>query len=137
MEFKGIRGFVQMARARNLTRVAGKSNIPKAAHSHSLRRLEDAHEVKLFIRSARGLILTDAGRAYLETCRLIFDSCEVAASAAQRAHNSVSGKIRIPPLSSERRSRVPPRFTWRRCIQGWISRYACIPATSFSSTSSI
>ena len=95
VEFKDIRGFVQIARAGSLTRAARESNIPKATLSHNLRRLEDALEVELFIRSARGLTLTDAGNAYLENCSRIFDSCDVAASAAQRAHSSVSGKIRI------------------------------------------
>lgn len=95
VELKDISGFVQIARAGSLTQAARESNVPKATLSHNLRRLEDALEVELFVRSSRGLTLTDAGKAYLENCRRIFDSCEMAASAAQRAHSLVSGKIRI------------------------------------------
>ncbi|WP_323779146.1 LysR family transcriptional regulator [Leisingera sp.] len=95
VELKDISGFIQIARAGSLTRAARETNIPKATLSHSLRRLEDTLEVELFTRSVRGLTLTDAGKAYLDNCKRIFHSCEVAASAAQRAHSSVSGRIRI------------------------------------------
>jgi len=94
-ELKDINAFVQIARAGSLTRAARETNIPKATLSHNLRRLEDALEVELVKRFSRGLFLTDAGRAYLENCNRIFDSCEIAASAAQRAHNKLSGKVRI------------------------------------------
>ena len=94
-DLKHIRAFVQIARAGSLTRAARDTNIAKATLSHNLRRLEDALEVELLTRSARGLVLTDAGRAYLENCNRIFESCEIAESAAQRAHNTVSGKVRI------------------------------------------
>ena len=95
VELKDINGFVHLARAGTLTQAARDANLPKATLSQSLRRLEDTLSVELFIRSARGLTLTDSGRAYLENCQRIFDSCEMAASAAQRAHSSISGMVRI------------------------------------------
>lgn len=51
--------------------------------------------MELFVRKHRGLELTDAGREYLDNCVAIFDSCENAASAAQRAHSSISGSVRV------------------------------------------
>jgi len=95
VDLKYIRAFVQIARSGSLTRAARDTNIAKATLSHNLRRLEDALEVELLTRSSRGLVLTDAGHAYLENCNCIFESCEIAESAAQRAHNTVSGKARI------------------------------------------
>lgn len=95
VELKDIGGFVQIARSGSLTRAAREAGVPKATLSHNLRRLEDALGVELFIRGARGLTLTDAGKAFHEHCKRIFDSCEVAVSAAQRAHSSISGKIRL------------------------------------------
>ena len=94
-ELKDIHCFVQVARAGSLTRAAATTNIPKATLSHNLRRLEDALDVELFVRGSRGLTLTDAGKAYLESCSRIFDTCESAASAAQRAHSAISGKVKI------------------------------------------
>ncbi len=95
VELKDISGFVQIARSGSLTRAAREANIPKATLSHNLRRLEDAIGVELFIRGARGLKLTDAGKALHDHCNRIFDSCEVAVSAAKRAHSSIGGKIRL------------------------------------------
>ncbi len=90
-----IRAFRQIARAGSLSRAAVTYNIPKATLSHHLRRLEDALKVELFIRKAKGLELTDAGKQYLDHSAAIFESCENAASAAQRAHSTISGRIKI------------------------------------------
>ena len=95
LELKDINGFVHIVRAGNLSRASKETNVPKATLSHNLRRLEDALGVELCIRSSKGLTLTDAGRAFLEHCPQIFESCELASSAAQRAHSSIGGKIRL------------------------------------------
>lgn len=94
-ELKDVRGFVQIARAGSLTSAANESNIAKATLSNNLRRLEDALGVELFTRHKRGLKLTEAGRAFLDKSKRIFESCEIAANSAQRANNVVSGKLRI------------------------------------------
>ncbi|WP_246674620.1 LysR family transcriptional regulator [Mesorhizobium sp. B4-1-3] len=78
-----------------MSRAAHTYNVPKSTLSHHLQRLEDALQVQLFVRKSRGLELTDAGREYLDNCTAIFDSCENAASAAQRAHSSISGSVGV------------------------------------------
>lgn len=90
-----IRAFQQIARAGSLSRAALTYNIPKATLSHHLRRLEDALKVELFVRKAKGLELTDAGKQYLDHSAAIFESAENAAGAAQRAHSTISGRIKI------------------------------------------
>lgn len=99
-ELKDIRCFLAIARAGSISRAAASYNIPKATLSHHLRRLEDALQVELFVRKARGLELTEAGREFLDHSTLIFDSCETAVSAAQRAHSDISGRIRIVASSA-------------------------------------
>ncbi|MEO5757801.1 MAG: LysR family transcriptional regulator [Mesorhizobium sp.] len=94
-DLKDITAFLQIARAGSMTNAAATYNVPKATLSLHLRRLEDALQVELFIRKAKGLELTDAGKEYLDNCAAIFDSCENAAIAAQRAHSTISGRIRI------------------------------------------
>jgi DNA-binding transcriptional LysR family regulator len=94
-ELEDIRAFRQIARAGSLSRAATTYNIPKATLSHHLRRLEDSLKVELFIRRAKGLELTDAGKQYLDHSAAIFETCENAASAAQRAHSTISGRIKI------------------------------------------
>ena len=94
-ELEDINCFLQIARAGSMSRAAAANNLPKATLSHHLRRLEDALQVELFVRKPKGLELTDAGREYLNHCSAIFDSCENAASAAQRAHSTISGRVRL------------------------------------------
>lgn len=99
-ELKDIRCFLSIARAGSISRAAATYNIPKATLSHHLRRLEDALQVELFVRKAKGLELTDAGKEFLDHSSVIFDSCDNAVSAAQRAHSTISGSIRIVASSA-------------------------------------
>jgi DNA-binding transcriptional LysR family regulator len=99
-ELKDIRCFLSIARAGSISRAAATYNIPKATLSHHLRRLEDALQVELFVRKAKGLELTDAGKEFLDHSSVILDSCENAVSAAQRAHSTISGRIRIVASSA-------------------------------------
>lgn len=99
-ELKDIRCFLSIARAGSISRAATTYNIPKATLSHHLRRLEDALQVELFVRKAKGLELTDAGKEFLDHSAVIFDSCDNAVSAAQRAHSTISGRIRIVASSA-------------------------------------
>lgn len=99
-ELKDIRCFLSIARAGSISRASTTYNIPKATLSQHLRRLEDALQVELFVRKAKGLELTEAGREFLNHSAGIFESCENAVSAAQRAHLTMSGRIRIVASSA-------------------------------------
>lgn len=99
-ELKEVRNFVMLSRAGSISRAAIEFNIPKATISHHLRSLEDALEVELFIRKRRGLTLTDAGKEFLEHAHAILDSCDVATVAAQRAHGTLSGTLRVVASSA-------------------------------------
>ncbi|MBN9602055.1 MAG: LysR family transcriptional regulator [Afipia felis] len=90
-----VNSFMRIAQAGGMSRASNMFNVPKATLSHHLRRLEDALNVELFTRKAKGLELTDAGREFFAHCGKIFESCENAANAAQRAHSTVGGKVRI------------------------------------------
>ncbi|KKB86129.1 hypothetical protein VW29_04255 [Devosia limi DSM 17137] len=57
-------------------------------------------QVQLFVRKAKGLELTDAGKEFLDHAALIFESYENATNAAQRAHSDISGRIRIVASSA-------------------------------------
>ena len=94
-DLKDIECFMQVARTGSMTKAAQRSNVPKATLSLRIRNLEDALTVALFTRTQKGMVLTDAGKEYYANCSQIFESCDSAASAAQRAHSTVEGKIRI------------------------------------------
>lgn len=94
-ELNDISAFQQIARAGSISNAAAIYNVPKATLSLHLRRLEDALEVELFVRKARGLELTDAGKVFLDNCGSIFDICDYAVSATKRAHSTIGGRLRI------------------------------------------
>ena len=96
-ELKDISCFLWIARTGSISRAATTHNIPKATLSHHLRRLEDALQVELFVRKAKGLELTDAGKEFLDHSAAIFESCENAAIDWPRSRNRFASCPCDPP----------------------------------------
>jgi LysR family hca operon transcriptional activator len=90
MELRHLRYFVSVAEAGNLT-VAAKQKLhtTQPSLSRQIRDLEEEVGAQLLTRSARGIQLTPAGRAFLEHARLVLSQVEAASEAARRvAHPS-------------------------------------------------
>jgi LysR family hca operon transcriptional activator len=86
MELRHLRYFVAVAEAGSLT-VAAEQRLHTAQPSLSrqMRDLEYEVGVPLMVRSARGIELTPAGRAFLEHARLALGQTQAAIDAARRA----------------------------------------------------
>src|SRR5688572_10759240 len=86
MELRHLRYFVAVAEEGSLT-VAAERRLHTAQPSLSrqLRDLELEVGAQLFIRSSRGVELTQAGRAFLEHARLALQAAAEAVAAARRA----------------------------------------------------
>lgn len=69
MELRHLQHFLAVAEEQNFTRAALRVHIVQSALSTSIRALEDELQAKLFIRGARQVRLTPAGRAFLATAR--------------------------------------------------------------------
>jgi len=69
MDLNDIRAFVVAAQAGTLTAAAKEMQLPTSTISRSLTRLEKNLGVLLVQRSSRGIVLTDSGREYLQSCR--------------------------------------------------------------------
>ena len=68
-----LRSFEAAARHLNFSKAADELGVTPAAVSHQIKVLEDFLGVSLFRRTARGLLLTDEGQAYLPGVREGFD----------------------------------------------------------------
>ncbi len=68
-DLNDVRTFVYVAQAGTLTAAARELGLPASTISRSLTRLERSLDVLLVQRSPRGLILTDFGKEYLQSCR--------------------------------------------------------------------
>src|SRR6476469_7173059 len=85
MELRHLRYFVAVAEAGSLTVAAERIlHTSQPSLSRQIRDLEDEVHAPLLKRSARGIELTPAGRAFLDHARLVLSQVEVATEAARR-----------------------------------------------------
>jgi len=105
---KGIVPFVCAADAEGFTAAAVRLNLTSSAVSKSVARLERRFGVVLFERTTRRLTLTDAGRAFHETCtRILAELAEAEAVLAAQKREPV-GTVRVAlPASFGRLCVVP------------------------------
>ena len=90
MELRHLRYFVAVAEAGSLTVAAEqKLHTSQPSLSRQIRDLENEVGAQLLKRSARGIELTPAGRAFLDHAGSVLSQVEAAAEAASRvAHPS-------------------------------------------------
>ena len=85
MELRHLRYFVAVAEAGSLTVAAArKLHTSQPSLSRQIRDLEEEVGAQLLTRTARGIELTPAGRAFLEHARSVLAQVEAAAEAARR-----------------------------------------------------
>lgn len=86
MELRHLRYFVAVAEEGSLT-VAAERRLytSQPSLSRQIRDLEYEVGAQLFVRSARGIELTDAGKAFLDHARLALAQVDAARDAARRA----------------------------------------------------
>ena len=111
---KGLRAFEAAGRYLSFTRAAEELHVTQAAVSHQIKALETQLGVRLFRRAPRGLLLTDAGQAYLAEVREAFR--RLAQATDHLLARDVAGVLTVSVLPSfAARWLVPrlPRFSAR------------------------
>jgi DNA-binding transcriptional LysR family regulator len=88
MEIKGLRYFVSAATHLNFTKAAKECMITQTAMSLHISKLESELHMALFIRNNRNVILSTAGRVFLEQAEKILKDYE---DAVQLAYNASLG----------------------------------------------
>jgi len=73
MTLEQLRIFVAVAERQHVTRAAEALNITQSAVSAAIAALEARHDVRLFDRVGRGIVLNDVGRALLAEARVTLD----------------------------------------------------------------
>ncbi|MFF8833200.1 LysR family transcriptional regulator [Streptomyces sp. NPDC015131] len=95
MELRHLEHFVAVAEEGNVTRAAARLHLAQSGLSASVRALERELGAELFVRSARGVGLTDAGRALLREARRTLDSAAAAREAVAAVRDVVGGVLRV------------------------------------------
>ncbi|HWK65908.1 MAG TPA: LysR substrate-binding domain-containing protein [Rhizobiaceae bacterium] len=94
-----LKTFEAAARHESLAKAAAELNLTGSAVSHQIRRLEEALGCSLFVKSGRGVVLTDAGRIFAKTVASAMQ--DILASALRLSDaDQVQGRLDIacPPM---------------------------------------
>jgi len=83
-----LRAFEAAARLMSFTDAATELNLTQGAVSHQIKELEGRLGVKLFLREARGISLTDAGATYLPFVREALDRLRAGTDALRLGEGS-------------------------------------------------
>lgn len=95
ISFRQLQYFVAAAETGSVTAAAAKIHLTQSAVSTALADLEDSLGVQLFLRHARGLRLTQAGRQVLADARRLLSFMQELRDSALAVQTSLSGSLTV------------------------------------------
>ncbi len=95
MELYQLKSFVKIAQTHNLRKAAENLHISQSALSSQIKLLEERLDLKLFTRTAKGMVLTDNGRILYSHAQEILSSAEIFTTKAKELSGRVSQTVRI------------------------------------------
>ncbi len=113
MELRHLRYFVAVAEEQNVTRAALRLHVSQPPLSRQIRDLEEELGVKLFQRTAKSLVLTEAGKLFLNEAREVLLRAEKAVQTVRAIAAGDRGQLRVgyaPSLTVEILPRALGRF---------------------------
>jgi LysR family hydrogen peroxide-inducible transcriptional activator len=116
MDTGSLRAFVETAAAGSVSRAARRLGVSQPSLSVQLRNLEEHLAVALFERHARGIVLTDAGRALLPRARRILDDIRTAEESMRREVAAGRGTITVGAIPTIAPYLIPPALERMRVL---------------------
>ena len=103
MDTRHLRSFLRIAELRSISRAAESIGVAQPSLSQQVLRLEDELGFKLFRRTARGVMLTEAGRIFQEHARNVLRSLDQAREDMRQLTAEASGQVvfAMPPSISK------------------------------------
>ncbi len=108
MELTPLRSFLVIARLKNMTRAAAELHLTQPAVSSQLARLENELGEKLFQRTPRGMVLTEAGEVFRRHAEGAIREIEAGYAAVADVSGSVRGRLRIGGGATATTYLLPP-----------------------------
>ncbi|MFG1374299.1 LysR substrate-binding domain-containing protein [Xanthobacter oligotrophicus] len=100
MDLRHLRYFIAVAEEKNIGRAAVRMHISQPPLTRQIQQLEAELGVTLFIRTPRGVELTEAGELFLEEARNIRSVVEQATERTQRAGQGRFGRLDVAIFGS-------------------------------------
>jgi LysR family nitrogen assimilation transcriptional regulator len=107
MEITQIRHFVRIAETGSYIKAADLLNIGQSTLSRQVRALEVELRASLFYRHGRGVLLTEAGKKFLEYARAVLHLMDSASIAVRDSESAFSGQLVIGMAPSIGRACIP------------------------------
>jgi len=95
MDLRRLRYFVVVAEELNFSRAAERLHMAQPPLSSQIKQLENELGVRLFDRTGRGVLLTDAGRVLLEEARRVFMRLEQTTLMVKRVGSGEVGRLSL------------------------------------------
>ncbi|MEM5383136.1 LysR substrate-binding domain-containing protein [Paraburkholderia phymatum] len=95
VNFNQLRSFYAVAQEMSFTRAAQLLHIGQPTLTVQVKQLEENYGVELFIRSPKGLQLSDVGKALFAIARQVFELEEQAVDLLCSTGEAVSGSLRV------------------------------------------
>lgn len=99
MELRQLRYFMRVAELGSMGRAAADLGVVTSALSQQISRLESELSTRLLVRSATGVLPTDAGLAFLRQARLALRHVDAAVLAAQQQRLSGHVSVGLAPTT--------------------------------------
>src|SRR5262249_54569756 len=118
MELRQLRYMIAVAEEGNVTRAAERLGIQTPPLSRQIRVIEREVDAQLFQRKARGVELTDAGRAFIESARAVLAQVDHTFETTRRTARGERGSISVGYSSSIAFHPLVPRIVreFRRAL---------------------
>ncbi|HZZ13589.1 MAG TPA: LysR family transcriptional regulator [Paraburkholderia sp.] len=108
--FQAMQAFVKVADAGNFAQAALQLGVSTSLVTRHVASLENHLGIRLFQRTTRKVVLTEAGADYVDGCRVLLAGLEEVESRATTASKEVAGDLRIVSLGSFSLFRLTPLF---------------------------
>lgn len=112
-----LKYFYEIAKVKNITKASENLNVSQPALTKALKQLESDMNTKLFVRSKKGVSLTEAGEILYEYTKSSFQSLGSTLSVINQ-ENIIGGHLYIGATTTNFLEPILPTLDkFRRCIQ--------------------
>lgn len=108
--FQAMQAFVKVADVGSFAQAAAQLSVSTSVVTRHVSSLEQHLGIRLFQRTTRKVVLTEAGAQYADGCRVLLAELEEVESRATTASREVAGDLRVVALGSFSLFRLTPLF---------------------------